>query len=130
MNLSRRATARVMVTGAGAATSAARSFPRAELEGVRFLAFEHADDAELRSALRETDIVVFVAGATDAVDERRIAAVADAARERGILVAAVVAIEDRSFGRSPLLAALRDAADMVMLVRDPGDVHAIVAALR
>jgi cell division GTPase FtsZ len=119
-----------MVTGTGTSAGAARSFLRAELDGVRFVAFERADAAELNAALRETDIVVFVAGATDPANERQIAAVAEAARERGILLAAVVVTANRSSGPSPLLAALRDAADMVMILRDAGDVHAVVAALR
>ncbi|HEY0381504.1 MAG TPA: hypothetical protein VGC72_04845 [Candidatus Elarobacter sp.] len=130
VSATRRAAARLMVTGTGTSAGAARSFLRAELDGVRFVAFERADAAELNAALRETDIVVFVAGATDPANERQIAAVAEAARERGILLAAVVVTANRSSGPSPLLAALRDAADMVMILRDAGDVHAVVAALR
>jgi saccharopine dehydrogenase-like NADP-dependent oxidoreductase len=131
MNVDRRAAARVTVTGAGTSASAARSFLRAELDGVRFLDFERADAAELTAALRDTDMVIFVAGTTDTADEPRVAAIAAAARERGILLAAVVvATADGSIGSSMLLATLRDAADMVMLLRDPRDVHAIIAALR
>jgi cell division GTPase FtsZ len=132
MNVDHRAAARVTVTGAGTSASAARSFLRAELDGVRFLDFERADAAALTAALRDTDMVVFVAGTTDTADKPRVAAIAGAARERGILLAAVVVVvpADGSIGSSALLATLRDAADMVMLLRDPRDVHAIIAALR
>jgi|GEM_PF-3436340 len=119
----RRATARIVVTGTAAASAAARSFLRAELDGVRFL------DATDGAALDGADMLVFVADAGEVTDEPRTAALAAAARERGILVAAVVAGGDRA-GRSPLLATLRDAADMVMIVREPADVRAVVAALR
>jgi saccharopine dehydrogenase-like NADP-dependent oxidoreductase len=130
VNVARRAAARLTITGPGASASAARSFLRAELDGVRFFALDRADAPDLDEALRDTDIVVFVAGANDTVDEHGIAAVARAAREGGVLLAAVVVTTDRAFGTSPLLAALRDAADMVMILRDPADVHAVVAALR
>ncbi len=119
----RRATARIVVTGTSAASATARSFLRAELDGVRFL------DATDGAALDGADMLVFVADADEVTDEPRTAALAAAARERGMLVAAVVAGGDRA-GRSPLLAALRDAADMVMIVREPADVRAVVAALR
>jgi hypothetical protein len=130
LRLARRAGARIAVTGAAASSSAARSFLRAELEGVRFLAFGAAGAVPIDDALRDADMLVFVAGEREPIDELRTAQLAEAARSRGILVAAIVVSEDRALGRSPLLAALRDAAEMVMIVRDPEAVLAVVAALR
>ena len=137
-----RAGARIVVAGAARPGTAARSFLRAELDDVRFLDDGRFadDDRSLDSArtgaaalpddtLRGADMLVFVADAADAVDEPGTVALAQAARERGMLVAAVIVGHDRT-GRSPLLEVLREAADMVMFVRDPGDVHAVVSALR
>jgi len=117
----RRAGARIAITGAGSASPAARSLLRAELDDVRQLA---SDDT-----FADADMLVFVADAGESADART-AQLAHAARERGLLVAAIVVTRDRTLGRSALLAALRDAADMVMIVRDPSDVHAVIAALR
>jgi hypothetical protein len=136
VSTTRRAGARIAVTGAGPASTAARSFLRAELDGVRVLAFERADggwrhdDSQLGDVLAETDMLVFVVDADETAQESHTTTLAEAARERGILVAAIIVGRDRVFGRSALLAALRDAADMVMVVRDPDDVRAVVAALR
>jgi hypothetical protein len=118
-----RAAARIAVTGG----SAARSFLRAELDDVRFLTPESGENAE---ALGDADMLVFVADVAEAPDGARIAALADTARSRGILVAALIVGGDRRPGPSPLLATLREAADMVMVVRESGDVQAVVAALR
>ena len=118
-----RAAARIAVTGG----AAARSFLRAEFDDVRFLTPDSGEGAE---ALRDADMLVFVADGAEAPDEARIAALAASARARGILVAALIVAGERSAGRSPLLAALRDAADMVIVIREPGDVQAVVAALR
>ncbi len=118
-----RAAARIAVTGG----SAARSFLRAELDDVRFLTPDPGESAE---ALRDADMLVFVADGAETPDGARIAALAEAARSRGILVAAVIVADERNPGRSPLLATLRDAADMVIVIREPGDVQAVVAALR
>ncbi|MDB5069280.1 MAG: hypothetical protein JWM87_391 [Candidatus Eremiobacteraeota bacterium] len=96
---------------------------------MRFLDAGPAEPADLREALSGADMLVFVAGAADTADQNRTAALAEAARERGMLVAAMVVGHDVP-GRSPLLEALREAADMVMFVRDPDDVHAVVSALR
>jgi hypothetical protein len=129
MTASRRATARIVVTGAAAPSALARSFLRAELDEVRFLDTGPAVPADLDEALRGADMLVFVAGAAETADEARTAALAAAARERGMLVAAMVVGHELA-GGSPLLEALREAADMVMFVRDRDDVHAIVSALR
>ncbi|MEA2689929.1 MAG: hypothetical protein QOD51_2536 [Candidatus Eremiobacteraeota bacterium] len=140
VSVARRAGARIVVTGTAPPAAAARSFLRAELDDVRFLDVDVLGDvrsagggcavaADLEDTLRDADMLVFVAGAAETADERRTAALAEAARERGMLVAAVVVGHDRS-GRSALLEALREAADMVMFVRDPDDVHAVVSALR
>ena len=122
MSLALRAGARIVVTGA-----AARSFLHAELAGVRYLPFDGG--GELGESLRDTDMVVFVVDAGDAAMPHA-AAVAAAARDRGILVAAIVLSDTALHGRSPLLAALREAADMVMIVRDSQAAHAVIAALR
>lgn len=129
MNTARRAGARIIVAGAVPPGPAARSFLRAELDDVRLLDAGPPDSADIERALHGADMLVFVAGAAEATDERRTAALADAARKRGMLVAAVVVGNDHA-GRPGLLATLREAADMVMFVRDPDDVHAVVSALR
>ena len=129
VSVARRAGARIVVTGTATPSAVARSFLRAELDEVRFLDAGPTEPADLREALNGADMLVFVAGAADTADENRTAALAEAARERGMLVAAMVVGHDVP-GRSPLLEALREAADMVMFVRDPDDVHAVVSALR
>jgi hypothetical protein len=100
------------------------------LIGAGFLAFECAEGTQLDDTLRDADMLVFVVEAAETADQGRMAAIATIARDRGLLVAALVVGEDRTFGRSPLLAALRDAADMVMIVRERDAVAAVVAALR
>jgi cell division GTPase FtsZ len=130
VSLARRTGARIAVTGAGPSSTAARAFLRAELDGVRYASFERADGGALEDVLTDTDMLVFVAGADEAVDKSLASALAAAARERGVLVAAIVVHRERSAGPSALLGALREAADMVMIVRDPDDVRAVVAALR
>jgi len=124
----RRAAARIAVTGAGPSDGAARAFLRAELDGVRYEPF--AAESEVDGALRDADMLVFVAGAGEQVDEMRTHAVASAARGRGILVAAIVLDTGASDLQTRLLASFREAADMVMVVRDSQDAYAIVAALR
>ncbi len=119
----RRAGARITVTG-----TAARSFLRAELDGVRFLAPDAVGD--LDEMLRETDMLVFVTDARDVAQMPHPIAVAEAARDRGILVAAIVVSDKAALGRSPRLAALREAADMVMIVSDAEAARAVIAALR
>lgn len=118
-----RAAARIAVSGG----SAARSFLRAELDDVRFVTLGPGESAG--SALRDADMLVFVADGSEAPDDAPIAALAEAARTRGLLVAALIVGGARS-GRSPLLSALRDAADMVMVIREADDIQAVVAALR
>jgi hypothetical protein len=119
-----RAAARIAVTG----ESAARSFLRAELDDVRFVTLAPGEDAS--EALRDADMLVFVADGSETPDGTRTAELAEAARTRGILVAALIVGGQRSPERSPLLATLRDAADMVIVIREPSDVQAVVAALR
>jgi DNA-binding MurR/RpiR family transcriptional regulator len=126
----RRAGARIAVTGATSSSGAARSFLRAELDGVRFVSLESGDAASTAAALRDTDMLVFVVASGEDVEAHRTAELAEAARDRGVLVAALVVANRRATGPSPLLAALREAADMVVVVRDPEAVHAVVAALR
>ena len=129
LTVTRRADARIAVAGTAPASTMAHSFLRAELDGVRVVDLASASDG-LDDALRDCDVLVFVANAGDLADETLTAALGDAARTRGILIAAVVVTPETSFGRSSLLGALRDTADMVMIVRDVADVHAVVAALR
>ena len=119
-----RAGARIAVSGG----SAARSFLRAELGDVRFVTLASGEDAG--AAVRDADMLVFVADQHEAPDGPRIAALAEAARTRGILVAALVVAGEPGSGPSALLAAFRDAADMVMVLREAADVQAVVAALR
>lgn len=128
MTRTRRAAARIAVTGAGPSDGAARAFLRAELDGVRYQPF--AAESEFDGALIGADMLVFVARAVEPVDERRIHAVASAARGRGILVAAIVVDTSAPVAGSRLLASFREAADMVMVVREPDDVRAVIAALR
>jgi hypothetical protein len=122
LKIARRAGARIAITGVAETGGLARTLLRGELDGVRVLAGN--------DELRDVDMLVFVAGAADAIDAERVAALAERARERGMLIAALVVSGSRHIGASPVLGALRDAADMVMLVRDPADVQAVVAALR
>lgn len=128
MTRTRRAAARIAVIGAGPSDAAARAFLRAELDGVRYQPFAETND--LAEALSDVDMLVFIAGSAESVDEQRTRAVASAARDRGILVAAIVVDTGAPDAGTRLLAALREAADMVMVVRDPADVRAVVAALR
>jgi hypothetical protein len=127
---SRRAGARIVVTGVGESSATARSFLRAELTGVRLAETQRTGGGAFDETLHDADMLLFVADAGEQSDAERAGLLAEAARERGMLVAAVVVNRERLPGRSPLLAALREAADMVVVVRDPSDVHAVVAALR
>lgn len=129
MSAVRRAAARIAIAGAGPAASAARAYLRAELDGVRFVAVEDGERDGAASALRDADMLVFVAEAHEVPDAAATARLADAAHERGMLVAALLVGPDRG-GASALLAVLRDAADMVMLLRDGDDARAVIAALR
>jgi hypothetical protein len=129
VNAVRRAGARIAVTGAGGSSEIARSFLRSELDGVHVVDLERCEGDALDESLAGANILVFVADAGDDPDEARIAAVADAAREHGILLSALV-VDRRPAMRSRLLGVLRDAVDMVMIVRDAEDVLAVVAALR
>ncbi|HEY4439620.1 MAG TPA: hypothetical protein VGN14_04150 [Candidatus Elarobacter sp.] len=113
------------MAGAGAQSAAAAELLRAELDGVRVLA--RGDAAE---ALRDADMLLFVAGDDEPVDAERTAMLAGAARNDGILVAALIVTSGRAHGASPLLAVIRDAADTVLVVRDAADARAVVAALR
>lgn len=128
MTRPRRAAARIAVTGAGPSDGAARAFLRAELDGVRYQPF--VAEGELDGAIGNADMLVFVAGAAELVDERRTHTLASAARNRGVLVAAVVLDSGPPAADARLLTAFRDAADMVMIVREPDDVRALIAALR
>jgi hypothetical protein len=119
-----RARARIVVSGG----NAARSFLRAELADVRFVTLASGENAG--DAVRDADMLVFVADEHEAPDKARIAALAEAARTRGILVAALIVAGERNPGPSPLLALLREAADMVIVIREAADVQAVVAALR
>jgi len=124
VRVSRRAGAHIAVTGSSGRSAAAAALLRAELDGVRIVA-----ETNGAADLHDADILLFVADAGETVDEPRTAALAAAARERGILIAALVVGEGRA-GGSPLLAALRDASDMVLMLRNADDVRAVVAALR
>ena len=130
MSSGRRAAASIAVAGAGGSSPTARSFLRAELDGVRFVDAARPDAAWSEETLRETDMLVLVADGAGRIDAGGASALAKVARERGALVAAIIVSPDGLAGRSPVLAALRDAADMVMVVRDSDDVRAVVAALR
>lgn len=130
VTVARRAGARIAIAGAGSANGAARSFLRAELAGIRLVNVERTDELSLELGLRDTDMLVFVADASETADGPRTAAIGAAARDRGILVAAIVVDPGHAETRPGLLAVLRDAADMVMIVREAADVHAVVAALR
>lgn len=122
--------AQIAVTGVGGSGTGARAFLRAELGGVRYAELASHDEAPLADALDSADMLVFVADGDDAPDRRRTLAIAEAARRRGMLVAALVAGTEPLGTGAALLTTLRDAADMVVLIRDPRDVLEIVAALR
>lgn len=118
----RRARAAIAVAGTNAASAAMRTLLQAELEGVRSVAHERELDG--------CDMLVFLVDDDDAVDETATFGLAAGARSRGILVAALLVQTQPSLGTSPLLAALREAADMLLIVHDPADLVAVVAALR
>lgn len=134
MRAAGRAGARIAVTGAVPSSAAVRSFLRAELDGVRLLELgdgEASSDAlAFDDALRGADVLVFVGDGSEVAAAEHTAALASAARERGMLVVAIVVDGGLARGPSRLLAVLRDAADMVMILRDAADAHAVVAALR
>ncbi len=125
---SHRAGARIAIAGAAPRSSAVAALRRAELDDVRFVEATGDESSELG----DTDMLVFIAAADDVVDPAATRRIASAARERGILIAGVVTgvPPDDASAPSALLATLRDAADLVMVVREPSDVRAIVAALR
>jgi hypothetical protein len=126
---SRRRAAEIIVTGIGERDATASAFLRAELDGIRYVSFATYDAPALDDAFRDADMLIFAAGPGEHVDEERTKAIAAAAHDRGILVAALLLEELAS--RGPLeLAVVRDAADMVVIVRDRSAIASIVAALR
>ncbi len=80
------------------------------------------------AALAGADILVFSAEPGDSVDAAHILRLADTARARGVLIAGIVIAPDDRPG-APVLAGLRAAVDVVMVVRDARTVPAVLAAL-
>ncbi|HEX3463072.1 MAG TPA: hypothetical protein VHS78_03330 [Candidatus Elarobacter sp.] len=129
MSAARRAGARIAVAGVSAASPVARELVRAELDGVRVVGLDAESDGDgVDRALRESDMLVFLADSREIADPSATERLASAAHERGLLVAALLVGTDG--GGSELLAAVREAADMVMVVRDRDDARAVIAALR
>lgn len=130
MTAAQRRGAEIVVSGGGGTERAAAALLRAELDGVRYVRFTAADAATVSRELPDADMLVFVVDADDGIDAACTATVAAVARRRGMLVAALIARASASAGPSPTLAALRDAADIVVMPRAADDITAIVAALR
>lgn len=132
MTAAQRRGAEIVVSGGGGTERAAAALLRAELDGVRYVRFTAADAATVSRELPDADMLVFVVDADDGIDAACTATVAAVARRRGMLVAALIAraSASASAGPSPTLAALRDAADIVVMPRAADDITAIVAALR
>jgi hypothetical protein len=125
-----RADARIVVTGTNGRDSAAKAVVRAELNDVHYVGFAHHTGDAIGAALGAPDMLLFVAGAADPIAAAVVGAVAGAARSQGTLVAALI-VEAKAAAPNPaLLTSLRDAADMVMIIRDDASIAQIVAALR
>ena len=73
--------------------------------------------------------MLFIAEATEPIDRERTLLVAKRARMRGLLVAAALVAESDD-ARSSVLDVLREAVDMLMIVRERASIEAIVTALR
>ena len=80
-------------------------------------------------SLEGIDVVLFLVDAAEELDRDRTLLVAGRARMRGILVAGVL-VDDGACKRSAALAILREATDMLMIVRDRASIDSIVRALR
>ncbi len=80
-------------------------------------------------SLEEIDVVLFLADAAEGLDRERTLLVAGRARMRGILVAGAL-VDDGVGEPSDALAILREATDMLMIVRDRASIDSIVQALR
>jgi hypothetical protein len=80
--------------------------------------------------LWDADVLLYLAAADDPVDADAVASTASLARRRGILVAALIVLGDHPSADPDLLAALRDASEMIMIVREACSVPEILAALR
>lgn len=130
MTTAQRRAAQIVVSGGGGTERAAAALLRAELDGIRYVRFSGADAATTEGELPDADMLVFVVDAGEAIDAACTAAIAEVARRRGMLVAALIVHAGASAGPSPTLAALRDAADIVVMPREADDITAILAALR
>ena len=126
---SRRRAAEIVVTGIGPGDVTASGFLRAELDGVRYAPLTRYDPPAIDEAFRDADMLIFAVGPHEQVDEPRTTAIATAAHERGILVAALL-LDELAAGGSVELAVLRDVADMVVIVKDSAAIPSIVSALR
>jgi hypothetical protein len=82
------------------------------------------------SSLDDADMLLFLADADDRIDADALASTAEAARRSGILVASLIVLEEHPSADPDLLAALRDASEMVMVVLEARSVPEILAALR
>jgi predicted LPLAT superfamily acyltransferase len=82
------------------------------------------------SSLDDADVLLFLADAQDPVEAAAVASTAAAARRSGILVASLIVLGAHPSADADLLAALRDASEMIMVVREPRSVAEILAALR
>ena len=122
--------AQIVVTGVTPAEVMRGAFLRAELDAVRSVRFSELAPAAIRRELGDADMLIFAAEATESADAERVTAIASVAREDGLLVAAVLAGGTELSGASPLLATLRDAADMVVLVKTRDAVRGVIEALR
>jgi dienelactone hydrolase len=81
------------------------------------------------SSLDDADILLFLADADDPINAGAVASTAAAARRSGILVASLIVLDEHPSADPNLLAALRDASEMIMVVREARSVPEILAAL-
>ncbi len=122
--------AQIVVTGVTSAEVMGGAFLRAELDAVRSVRFSDVTSPAIREELDDADMLIFVAEAGESADHERVMAIASIARDDGVLVAAILAGGTELGGASPLLATLRDAADMVVLVKTNQAVRGVIEALR
>ncbi len=123
--------ARILVAGVGGDEAIASAVIRAELLDIRYARYSGDEVASIPRDLDGIDMLVVAATAGRSIDRSALAALAQTARDSGVLIAAIVVMaEAHDAGDAVELAVLREAVDMLMVVRDADAIPGILRSLR
>lgn len=79
-------------------------------------------------SLEDVDVVLFILDEDERLNRDETLVLAQRARMRGLLVAGVI-VDDEQRDRAQSLATLREATDMLLIVRERASIHSIIAGL-